>query len=142
MSAKSGLRGHTSRPHTADAVIEAWAPNAAGCYEEAVAAFVEIFADTTAAPEGSPTTVEVGPGDPEELLVLLLEEVLLGLEAGGVIPTAAHLQVRDDVLSGTLSLVPAAAAVVVGPVPKGVSYHLLNFVPVGSGWHCQATVDV
>jgi SHS2 domain-containing protein len=34
-------RGHRSLPHTADVIIDAWGPDQAACYEEAVAALVE-----------------------------------------------------------------------------------------------------
>src|SRR5665647_2994489 len=51
-AADKTAKGHASRPHTADVCIEAWAPTAEECYEEAVAAFVDIFADVTGASGG------------------------------------------------------------------------------------------
>lgn len=135
-------RGHALRPHTADAVIEAWGPTAADCYEEAVAAFVDLFANTDLSPAGDASGFDVGPGQPEHLLVLLLEEVLFDAEARGHVPTFARVEVRGDHLVGTFTVVPTEDLDVIGSIPKGISYHGLEFGPTEDGWHCRATVDV
>lgn len=135
-------RGHAVRPHTADAIIEAWAPTAAGCYEEAVAAFVDIFADTTSSPAGCVEPFDVGPGQSAELLVLLLEEVLLDAEARGHVPTLTRINVRGDHLVGSFTSVGIEDVDVTGSIPKGVSYQDLEFGRADGGWFCQATVDV
>lgn len=138
----SADRGHAVRAHTADAVIEAWGPTAAACYEEAAAAFVDIFADTDATPEGSVEAFEVGPGQPEDLLVLLLEEVLFDADARGHVPTLTEVDVRGDRLLGRFTTVSIEELDITGAIPKGVSYSDLEFGPTESGWHCRATVDV
>ncbi|HTN78905.1 MAG TPA: archease [Acidimicrobiales bacterium] len=138
----SADRGHAIRPHTADAVIEAWGPTAAACYEEAVAAFVDIFAETDASPPGSAEAFDVGPGRPGELLVLLLEEVLFDAEARGHVPTVTEVEVRDDRLVGRFSTVSIEELDITGAIPKGVSYSDLEFGATESGWHCRAMVDV
>jgi SHS2 domain-containing protein len=135
-------RGHAVRAHTADAVIEAWGPTAAACYEEAAAAFVAVFADTDACPAGSAEAFDVGPGRPQDLLVLLLEEVLFDADARGHIPTVTELEVRGDHLVGTFTTVPIEEIDVTGAVPKGVSYSDLEFGRTDGGWRCRATVDV
>lgn len=135
-------RGHAARSHTADVVIEAWASSAEACYEEAIGAFVEIFAARAVGAGSETVAFDVGPGRPDELLVLLLEEVLLGAELRGRVPTAARVAVREDHLVGTLSLVPVEEAEVTGPVPKGISYHDLAFGRVDGTWRCRAIVDV
>jgi len=138
----SADRGHAVRAHTADVVIEAWGPTAAACYEEAAAAFVDIFADTDASPAGAAEAFEVGPGQPEDLLVLLLEEVLFDADARGHVPTVTQVEVRGDRLLGTFTTVPIEELDITGAIPKGVSYSDLEFRPTGSAWHCRATVDV
>jgi SHS2 domain-containing protein len=135
-------RGHAVRAHTADALIEAWGPTAAACYEEAVAAFVDVFAETDAAAQTATRTFDVGPGRPEDLLVLLLEEVLLDADARGHLPTITEVDVRGDHLVGTFTTVPIEEVDIIGSVPKGVSYSDLEFRPAATGWHCRATVDV
>lgn len=143
MTADPGsARGHAVRPHTADVVIEAWGPTAAACYEEAVTAFVEIFADTRGSPSGEVAAFDVGPGRPEDLLVLLLEEVLLDAEARGHVATATRVDVRGNHLVGTFTFVPAEELDIVGSIPKGVAYHELEFGRADGVWRCRATVDV
>lgn len=129
------------RAHTADTVIEAWGPTRAACYEEAVAAFVDVFAATDAV-EGSDEPFRVGPGRPEDLLVLLLEEVLFDADARGRVPIATEIEVRGDCLLGRFIVVPVDDVDIVGPIPKGVSYSDLEFGPSPTGWRCRATVDV
>ena len=135
-------RGHAGRAHTADAVIEAWGPTAAACYEEATAAFVDVFADVGTCSVGSARPFDVGPGRPQDLLVLLLEEVLLEADARGLVPATTEVEVRGDHLVGTFTSVPAEQVPTTGAVPKGVSYSGLEFGPARSGWLCRATVDV
>ena len=142
MAEPSAPRGHASHSHTADVIIEAWAPTASGCYEEAIAGFVAVFADTASAPAGTTLAFEVGPGGPSDLLVRLLEEVLVTVEARFVVPTGADVHVEGDRLTGTLTVVPAEAAELTGPVPKGVSYSGLSFDADNGRWRCRMTVDV
>jgi SHS2 domain-containing protein len=134
-------RGHRVRAHTADAVIEAWGPTAAACYEEAAAAFVEMFAVTDAV-EGTEEPFDIGPGRPEDLLVLLLEEVLFDADARGHVPIGTEVEVRGDHLVGRFTTVPIEELDIVGSVPKGISYSELELGPAEPGWHCRATIDV
>jgi len=135
-------RGHTARPHTADVVIEAWAPTAAACYEELVAAFVGIFVATDGAEPAGTVAVDVGPGSPEDLLVLLLEEVIAAVELDGVVPVTAHLDVVGDRLTGSFALARPRPDALIGPVPKGIAYSGLEVVATDEGWRARATVDV
>lgn len=136
-------KGHASLPHTADVSIEAWAPSAEECYEEAVAAFVDIFADVTGASAGERRPFHVGPGSAERLLVLLLDEVLLAVDIEGLVPRAVHVErPGPGGLAGVFTLVPVDEATVVGSVAKGVSYEGLVFAGKDGRWRCQATVDV
>lgn len=135
-------RGHAVLAHTADAVIEAWGPTAAACYEEAAAAFVEVFADVSSAAEGSAEPFDVGPGRPDELLVLFLEEILFAAEARGHVPVATEVEVRGDHLVGWCSALPIEELDITGSIPKGVSYSDLEFRRGDLGWHCRATIDV
>jgi SHS2 domain-containing protein len=145
---RTARRGHATRPHTADVVVEAWAPTAAGCYEEAVAALVEVFARAAPATGGGSAErrlVEVGPGAPDELLVALLEEVIAVADVQGRVPTDAAVAVHEDRLTVELVLAPPDAIEAVGPVPKGVSYEGLAFAAAGGDdgpWRCRATIDV
>ena len=136
-------RGHHRRPHTADVCIEAWAPTAGECYDELVAALVELFADVGGAAGGEARRFEVGPGTPEELVVLLLEEVLAIVDIDGLVVRATTVdQNEGDQLSGTLLLVPLHAVEATGPVAKGISFEDLSFQAHGEQWRGRAIVDV
>lgn len=136
-------KGHATLPHTADVCIEAWAPTAEECYEEAVAAFVDIFADVTRASAGQPRPFHVGPGSPEILLLLLLDEVILAVDVEGLLPRAVHVEPPGrGVLDGVFTLVPLNEVNVVGSVAKGISHEALFFGMQDGRWRCQATVDV
>lgn len=123
-------------------LIEAWAPTAAACYEEAVAAFVDIFVDKSRSPTGEPVAFDLGPGRPEDLLVLLLEEVLFNAETRGRVPASTRVEIQGDRLMGAFTLVPVETPDVIGSIPKGVSYNGLVFGPADGRWCCRATVDV
>jgi SHS2 domain-containing protein len=136
-------KGHARLPHTADVCIEAWAPTAQECYEEAVAAFVGIFAAVTGASTGHPRPFHVGPGSPELLLILLLDEVLLAVDVEGLVPHTVHIEPPgSDSLDGVFTLVPVDEITAVGSVAKGVSHEGLLFGTQDGRWRCQAIVDV
>jgi len=142
-AAAKPAKGHAIAPRTADVCIQAWAPTAQECNEEAVAAFVDIVADATGASTGQPRPFHVGPGSPELLLILLLEEVLLAVDVEGLVPRAVHIEPPgSDGLDGVFTLVPVDEVHVVGSVAKGVSYEGLLFGTRDGRWKCQATVDV
>jgi SHS2 domain-containing protein len=111
--------------------------------EEAVAAFVDIFADVTGASTGQPQPFHVGPGSPELLLVLLLDEVLLAVDVEGLVPRTVHVEPPgNDSLDGMFALVPVDEVTAVGSVAKGVSHEGLLFGTQDGRWKCQATADV
>lgn len=142
MTPERAGRGHGVLPHTADVMIEAWAPTAAGCYEEAVGAMVDAFADVEGAVRTATVHFEVGPGSPAELLVLLLEEVLAVLDIRGLVPVATRVALAGDRLQGSFAVVPPGAVTITGSVPKGIAYHALVFEARDAGYWCRATVDV
>jgi SHS2 domain-containing protein len=137
-------RGHRALPHTADVIIEAWAPTRATCMEEAVAALVQAFADTAGAEVGEPVPLDLEPADDEDLLVALLEEVIYLVEVPGVVPTSVAVAERDDGgLRGCFDVVPVADVEAIGAVPKAIARSGLAFGrDPGDRWSCRVTVDV
>ena len=133
--------GHTRLAHTVDAVIEAWAPTAAQCYEEAAAALVEVFADTSAAAEGSLESFDVGPGRPEELLAMLLEEIVFDANERGHVPIVTEVDVSGDCLVGKFASLPIENVDIRGPIPETISSSDLEFRRSDNGWRCRATID-
>jgi SHS2 domain-containing protein len=135
--------GHRSRPHTADVIIEAWAPTLERCLAEAVAAFTDCFADTSRAAPAGRHEIQIDAHSPDEALAAVLNEALYVLDASGVVVIGTHLQPPcDSILTGWFDLADADNAELIGSVPKGIALSGLHAVPTGDGWLCRAMVDV
>lgn len=134
--------GHRQLPHTADLILEAWAPTREECIAEAVQALVECVADVGSATVTRTLPVRFGPSADEALLVDVLEEVLYILEIFGVVPVATHLEPAEDGgVSGVFDAADLDRVDLVGSVPKAVTLHELEFAP-HDGWRALVIVDV
>jgi SHS2 domain-containing protein len=140
---RSAERGHRSAPHTADVRIEAWAPDREGCLAEAVAALVDTFADTAGAAAQDAVEFPVPPGDDEELLVGVLDEVIFRLDTEGTLPLDCDVRAdADGGLRVRWRSTGTDAVELIGAVPKAVSLHALHIDRGASGWSCAVTLDV
>ena len=136
-------RGHRALPHTADLRIEAWAGTREDCVAEAVSGLVDSFAEIPAGHPGRAADVVLPAGTGEDLLVAALDEVIYRMDADGELPVSARLRPAGDGTVLAMTLVPVAAAEIVGAVPKAVSLHRLSCARDGSGrWSATVTVDV
>lgn len=136
-------QGHRLVPHTADCIIEAWAPGRASCLVEALSALVEEFAVLPDAPEVEVLPLSADSGGAEDELVMLLEEVIFDLDVLSVVPVRFHLaETEEGGVAGDMEVVPAEEVELVGPVPKAVSYHGLSMTADGRGWRCRVLIDV
>ncbi len=139
----SGRAGHRVLAHTADFIIEAWAPDPAACITEAMVALVEEFALASGAAVTKVLPVAADAGPPESQLVSLLEDVIYDLDVLSVVPIGFHLfSAEDGGVIGDMEVVPLEGVTVVGPIPKAVTYHGLSMEPDGGGWRCRVLVDV
>ena len=135
--------GHRLLPHTADVVVEAWAPTRLGCFAEAVRGLVASFADTAGAAPGGAVEFALDPAGDEELLVRLLEEVVYLVDVDGVVPTGTQVEAAaGGGLRGRFEVALLAPGMVIGPAPKAVAWHELSLGRQGAGWRCQVTIDV
>ncbi len=136
--------GHRVLPHTADLIVEAWAPSCSGCLEELVRGVVETFADTTTATDATrEVPLEIGSARDEDLVVVLLDDVCYLLDADGLVVVDVALEEEDDGnFDGTFFVVPAEAVVQTGAVPKGISRSDLQFARDGALWRCHVLIDV
>lgn len=143
---KDTLAGHRTLPHTADLIVEAWAPTRAGCLAEAVAALTDSYADTSHAEPTRRHGFRLAAATDEQALVALLDEALYVLDALGAVPVETHLDPLDPPgnaeLTGWFALVDVDRVGLVGSVPKGVALSGLSLRHLDGGWHCTATVDV
>jgi SHS2 domain-containing protein len=135
--------GYRMLPHTADVVVEAWAPTKPACLAKAVRGLVAVFADTAGVVASRSVVFTLGPAGDEELLVRLLEEVIFLVEVDGVVPVGVQVEpTPDGRLRGRFDVAPVEAAIVIGPVPKAIAWHQLSFALEETGWVCRATIDV
>ena len=138
-----GRRGHRVLPHTADVILEAWAPDLASCCEEAVAALVAVYADSAEAQVAERRQVHVPPGSGESLLLAVLDEVIFTLDTAEDVPVDAVVRAADDGgLDLTLLLAVGRSVTPAGPVPKAVSRSELEVDSQPDGVRCRFLVDV
>jgi SHS2 domain-containing protein len=135
--------GHRVVPHTADCVIEAWAPDPVRCIGEALRALVEEFAEVRDEPSSRTLPLAATKGAGEDALVQLLEEVIYVVDVFSVVPIRFHLaDTEDGGVAGDMEVVSASRAEIVGPLPKGVSYHNLSMNSDDGSWRCHVLIDV
>jgi SHS2 domain-containing protein len=135
--------GHRILPHTADLIIEAWAPTREECLAQAVRALVDTFADTSGAPAAIPLPFTLDPAGDEELLVALLEEVLFILDVMDMVPVNVVVEPTEDGgLAGSLDVAPVEQILVTGAAPKAVARQLPRVGRQDGLWVCQAAIDV
>jgi SHS2 domain-containing protein len=137
------VAGHRVLPHTADCIIEAWGPDRPSCLTQALQGLVEEFADGSGAPCAETLPLGAGPGEAEDLLIRLLEDVIYVVDVFSVVPVRFHLaETEDGGVAGDMEVVPLDAARVTGPAPKAVSYHGLSMSCEEGEWRCHALIDV
>jgi SHS2 domain-containing protein len=136
-------RGHRTRAHTADVIVEAWGPTREACLEEAVLGLVGAFADVRGLAPSGRVGLTLPPADDEETLVALLDELVYVLDARDAVPVAVSLDERfDGGVSGWFATVPAASVTITGATPKGVSRSELIFAEEHGRWRCRVEIDV
>ncbi len=139
----SGDRGFRLAPHTADCILEAWGPDRVTCLAEAVGALVSVFAEVGDTATTTTLPVVLEPAPTPDLLVELLEEVIYTVDVFGKVPVHVHLaEAEDGGVAGDLEVVEAAEVVLIGSVPKAVSWHGLEIAEHGGTWRCRVVVDV
>ena len=136
--------GHVSVPHTADLRIEAWGPTREDCIAEAVRGLVESFADISQATHQRVIERHLDAGSDADLLTSAVEEVIYYLDTDGAIPAEVEAsRAVDGGIYLMLRVVDAAAAEIIGAVPKAASLSGLTCAPDASGrWMCAVTIDV
>jgi SHS2 domain-containing protein len=134
--------GHRLVPHTADLILEAWAPTRSQCLEQAVEALVSSFASPAVGAVTRSVPIDLAAADDAELLLLLLGEVIYLAEVRGQVPVAAELDVDGTELRGRFEVISVDQIEQVGAIPKAVSRHALELTEDAETWRCRAVVDV
>jgi len=135
--------GYRLLPHTADIMVDAWAPTVDGCLSEAARGLVASFASVRATAPSHMVAFTCDPAPEPELLVELLEEVIYVVDTHDVVPVqVAVSRTAEGGLVGEFGVVERSTVETVGPAPKAVTRHGLLFEHTDSTWHCRAVVDV
>lgn len=136
-------RGHRLRAHTADVIAEAWAPDAAACIEEAIAALVSVYADTGHALLESRAHFHIAPGPFEVALLTALDDVIFTLDTSPAVPVGALVrEASDGGLALVLELAKRDTVEATGAVPKAISRSGLVLERSPSITRCSFLVDV
>jgi SHS2 domain-containing protein len=134
-------RGHRGVPHTADVRIEAWGPDRDSCLAEAVLGLADSVVDRSVAGGADQERVAVPlPAESDtDLLVAALDEVIYRLDTRDQVPVG--VEYSGGVLG--LDMVDVHGLPIVGPAPKAVTLHELEFGPdAGGRWTCSVTIDI
>lgn len=136
--------GHAVRPHTADVIVEAWAPSRSACLEELVRGVVGTFVDIEDAHATSEVALEVNEALDEDVVVTILEDVCYLLDADGLVVVDVELEEEEESggFEGLFRVAPVGDVVPTGAPPKGISRSDLSFRRDGATWRCQVTLDV
>jgi SHS2 domain-containing protein len=136
-------RGHRSVPHTADTILEAWGPDIAGCLTEAARGLVRQFTEVMDVSASVDRSFYLRAPDVGRLLAALLDEVIFIVDAEGLVPGDVVVEgANEHECWGTMRVVPVAAAVQTGSVPKSVSLSGLEMERGETGWSCRVTIDI
>jgi len=140
----SATSGHVARPHTADVIVEAWAPTRMACLEELVRGVVATFAHVGSAQATREVPLEVNAQVDEDLVIALLDDVLYLLDADGLVVVDVELE-EDEVdgsVEGLFRVTPVERVVATGAPPKGASRSGLSFLPENAAWRARVVLDV
>lgn len=113
------------------------------CLQAAVLGFASAVADVTAALDRRTAPIAVAGPTPEELLVGLVDELILRLDADGELGTGlVGATVTDGVLRGVLETADLADLPLRGVAPKAATWHGVTLVPDGDGWAGAIMLDL
>ena len=136
-------RGHRTVPHTSDVILEAWAPDLAACYEEAVAALLGTFLDVDRARVVDGRTVDVDATTADAGLLALLDEILFVLDTSDLVPVAAHVESGGPgTLRARLDCADPESVAATGAAPKAIARSELRVDVDPSQVRCTFLVDV
>lgn len=137
---------HRLRGRGSDLGIEVAGPDLTACLAAAVEGLAAAVADVG---EGVPrrrVPVEVAEGEPADLLMGVLEEMILLLDTEGLLAVSladvSAVCAEGAGLRGELEVVSLDDVEVYGPAPKAVTWHEARLEATGDGWEGAVMVDL
>lgn len=135
--------GHRTVPHTADVIIEAWAPDFEACYREALVALIQSCVDGSAASVCDTHRFTVPPDSPDVMLLDMLDEVIFVLDTEMAVPVDADIVAAPGGgLEIELAMAERHTVTPTGSAPKAVSRSGLDVVREDGQVRCSFLVDV
>lgn len=126
-----------------DLVIDVEGPDLMACLRAAVAGFAASIADVPAATVAAAVDLHVEGGSPEALLVNLLDEAIVLLDAGGQLTVGVDGRVdAAGSLWATLRVVDLGAVEVHGEPPKAATWHDVDLRQEGDRWSGRIMLDL
>ena len=126
-----------------DMAIEVSGATAEACLAAAVEGFAAAVGEVNDSAVRRRVRVEVDGDAPAEVLVGLLDEAILLLDADGVLAVGLHEpRLGRDGLRGELDVVDLHDVRVTGPSPKAATWHDARLEPSGNGWRGAVMLDL
>lgn len=124
-------------------MLEAWATDVTGCFEEAVVALTSTYATFDPATLRAAPAVRLPPGPRVAQLLALLDEVVFALDTADGVPVRAQVRQQSDAsLDVVLQLVPPDRVVPIGALPKAIARSELAVTETRGRVACRFLVDV
>ncbi|HWB72190.1 MAG TPA: archease [Egibacteraceae bacterium] len=126
-----------------DLAIRVYGPDLTACLAAAVEGLAASLADVGSDLARRRLPLEVDGDSPEDLLVGLVDEAILRLDADGDLPVGlTDVALTQRGLRGMLEVVDLAAARVHGVAPKAATWHEVRLEPVDNTWQGYLMLDL
>ena len=124
-------------------VVDAWGPDRASCFVQALRGVVTQYARASDPPVIHTIPLATGPAASEEVLASLVDEVIGALDVFSLVPVRFHLaDTEEGGVSGDMEVVAVTDVQVVGRRPRRVDRRELSAVADAGGWRCHVLVAV
>lgn len=126
-----------------DRAIEVAGPDLGACLAAAVEGFAAGLVDLPVAAPTRHEPVAFEEAAPADLLVTLMDECIVRLDADGELVVGLEVDEADrGRLRGRLVVCDVADVEVRGIAPKAATWHDLRLGPAGEGWTGRVTIDL
>lgn len=126
-----------------DIAIDVAGPTAEACLTAAVAGLAAAVGEVRETASRRDEQITVVGEVPVNLLVDLVDELIVRLDADGELAVGLRgARIDDDGLHGALELVALADVSVRGGAPKAATWHGARLAPAGDGWTGHVMIDM
>ena len=134
--------GYRFLDHTADILMEAWAPDEAGLLAIAAAGVVNAMTEGASVGDADSVTLEAEGLDPEDRLVTWLNEIIALAVCDGFLYLSAHVVLRGETELTATIRGESGGSDHIRTELKSATYHDLTLEETADGWRCRVVIDV